>query len=302
MANKSPLSAAKNIVETISKSLNSIGVMFRIFHRVKDSTSIDKKLQTSEKYYKKESKIQDVIGIRVVLYFSDDIKIVHGVISRIYEESKKDTSIDDLDATTFKPVRYNIVYKLSENDSYSVSDDVSEYVDSTFELQIRTVLSEGWHEVEHDMRYKFKSDWADSPAEYRRLNGVYAAIETNEWTMIKILEDVAYHHYKEKNWESMLRQKFRLRIYDFTIGDEITNMFNNDIGLAKSFFRLDRDALIERLYALNYDYPLKLKNLILFANVVFIKDKRILDLTPPVFIEEFNGRCLALFPKSAIKP
>lgn len=288
MANKYPSSAANTIVETISKSLNSIGVMYRIFHRVKDQTSINKKLQSNEKYYKKEAKIQDVIGIRVALYFPDDIKIVHKVISHIYEESKKDTSIDDLDATTFKPVRYNIVYRLTENDSYSVSDDVSEYVDSTFELQIRTVLSEGWHEVEHDMRYKFNSDWTNSPAEYRRLNGVYAAIETNEWTMIQILEDVAYHQYKERNWESMLRQKLRLRIHDFTIGDEITNLFNNDIELAKSFFRLDRDALIERLYTLNYDYPLKLKNLILFANVVFIKDKRILDLTPPEFIDEFN--------------
>lgn len=288
MTHKYPSSAANNIVETISKSLNSIGVMFRIFHRVKNQSSINKKLHSDEKYLKKEAKIQDVIGIRVALYFPDDIKIVHRVISHIYEESKKDTSIDDLDATTFKPVRYNIVYRLTENDSYSVSDDLSEYVDSTFELQIRTVLSEGWHEVEHDMRYKFKNDWADSPAEYRRLNGVYAAIETNEWTMIQILEDVAYHQYKEKNWESMLRQKFRLRMHDFNIGNEIKKLFDNDIELAKSFFRLDRDSLIEKLFTLNYDYPLKLKNLIFFANIIFIKDQQILDLTPPEFIDEFN--------------
>ncbi|MBK7959276.1 MAG: hypothetical protein IPK03_14995 [Bacteroidetes bacterium] len=27
-------------------------------------------------------------------------------------------------------------------------------VDSTFEVQLRTILSEGWHEIDHDLRYK----------------------------------------------------------------------------------------------------------------------------------------------------
>jgi ppGpp synthetase/RelA/SpoT-type nucleotidyltranferase len=32
-------------------------------------------------------------------------------------------------------------------------------VDNTFEIQFRTTLSEGWHEVDHLMRYKCKPDW-----------------------------------------------------------------------------------------------------------------------------------------------
>ncbi|RGY92598.1 hypothetical protein DXA15_21945 [Parabacteroides sp. AM58-2XD] len=28
-------------------------------------------------------------------------------------------------------------------------------IDSTFKIQVRTTLSEGWHEIEHNMRYKY---------------------------------------------------------------------------------------------------------------------------------------------------
>jgi hypothetical protein len=54
-------------------------------------------------------------------------------------------------------------------------------------------------------------DWEGNEVESRKLNGIYATLETSEWTMIKIFDELAYKHYK-KNWNSMLRQKFRLRL------------------------------------------------------------------------------------------
>ncbi len=288
MKPKYPSSVANQIVENINKSLESIGVMFRIFQRVKTNDSIDRKIKSKDKYINFESKIQDLVGIRIVLYFADDIKIVHKLISSLYEENKKDASIDDLDAKTFNPVRYNLVYRLQKDECYSLQSDHVDYVDLTFELQIRTVLSEGWHEVEHDLRYKFENDWSNSLPESRRMNGVYAALETNEWTMIQILEGVAYRQYKEKNWEAMFRQKLRLRIHDFSLGEELCEIFDNDSELAKVFFRIDRDALIFNLYKQEYSYPLNLKNLIYFSNVVFIRNEKILILTPPEFVEEFK--------------
>ena len=45
--------------------------MFRIFSRVKTENSIRHKLEV--KYAAKKSRIQDMIGIRIVTYFQDDV-------------------------------------------------------------------------------------------------------------------------------------------------------------------------------------------------------------------------------------
>ncbi|EGR1265185.1 hypothetical protein ACSVJV_001779 [Vibrio cholerae] len=288
MTEKLPTIIERYLAENITKTLDKLGVMYRIFSRAKDSCSLEKKINSKSKYLAGEAKIQDLIGIRIVLYFPDDIALVHKAMSAKYTERQKDASIDDLDDNTFKPVRYNLIYELPSGSLYDLSFENAQCVDNTFELQIRTVLSEGWHEVEHDLRYKFQNDWKESPIESRKLNGVYAALETNEWTMLQILDDVAYKHYKQRNWEAMLRQKLRLRIPDFKLESEINQLFDADIELAKKFFRIDRQELLSEMHHKGFDYPLNLKNLVWFANVVFIKNQAILDMTPELFIEEFS--------------
>lgn len=283
-----PSTNEKTIVKNISDTLNRIGIMYRIFSRSKDIRSLTKKIESKPKYKEGRAKIQDLVGIRIVLYFPDDIELVHRAMSATYVERRKDASIDDLDDNTFKPVRYNLVYELQGGLHYDLDFENSHCVDDTFELQIRTVLSEGWHEVEHDLRYKFQDDWQQSSTESRKLNGVYASLETNEWTMIRILEEVAYKHYKQQNWEAMLRQKLRLRIQDFELGAEINQLFNSDIELAKKFFRIDREELVSELYTKGFGYPITLKNLVWFANTVFVRDERILGSTPEEFVEEYS--------------
>lgn len=288
MTEKLPSMIERSIVENITKTLDKVGVMYRIFSRAKDSCSLVKKIHSKTKYLAGEAKIQDLIGIRIVLYFPDDIALVHEAITAKYIERQKDASIDDLDDNTFKPVRYNLIYELPSESLYALDCENAHCVDNTFELQIRTVLSEGWHEVEHDLRYKFQNDWQESLTESRKLNGVYASLETNEWTMIRILEEVAYKHYKQRNWEAMLRQKLRLRIQEFNLGDEIKEIFDADIELAKKFFRVDREELLSEMYNKGFDYPLNLKNLVWFANIVFIRNEAILNTTPEMFVDDFT--------------
>ena len=183
--------AEKDIVEEITKALNKLGIMFRIFSRIKDNSSLEKKIKSDNKYIDGSSKIQDLLGIRIVLYFPDDIQLSHKIISNLYEENSKDSSIDELKSNIFKPIRYNIIYKMPKG-SHTISHKHANLIDLTFEVQIRTVLSEGWHEVEHDLRYKFKDDWINYSEEDRKLNGVYASLETSEWTMLQIFQSISY--------------------------------------------------------------------------------------------------------------
>lgn len=277
-------SKLKELLESIESLLSQMGVMYRIFGRVKDFPSLQKKLDLDERYGSGKL-LQDYIGVRVVLYFPDDIDIVHKALSSFYSEREKDQSIDSMNDSTFKPVRYNLVYEIPGEVIFSGIKEFEGKIDNTFELQIRTVLSEGWHEVEHDLRYKCGSDWEGFPTESRKLNGVYASLETNEWTMIKIFDEIAYGHYKNGNWESMLRQKLRLRLSKDSLDKEIIDILDGSPSLAKKFFRIDRSALMYTLNQHGYGYPVNLNNLVYFSNLFFVGDEKIMSLTPDLLKE-----------------
>jgi len=197
-------------------------------------------------------------------------------------------SIDESKNDEFKATRYNIVYSLNSEDTNILNlGDKADKIDSTFELQIRTIFSEGWHEVEHDLRYKCKSDWNGFDNQSRRLNGVYAALETSEWTMIKIFDELAYSHYKKREWSAMFRQKFRLRFTDESLESDLMEIFE-DKELVKRFFRLDRSKLIRDMNRKGFYYPMKLQNLIYFANIHKIKDEKVMALIPQMMIEEMG--------------
>lgn len=278
----------KQITASISSKLSDVGIMFRLFSRAKSQESLKKKLD-SDPEYGNGKKLQDLIGVRVVLYFNDDIDTVREIISSSFDERSKDVSIDENRNDEFKATRYNIVYSLAQNytDNLNLKDE-SVRIDNTFELQIRTIFSEGWHEVEHDLRYKCKSDWQGFDNESRRLNGVYATLETSEWTMIKIFDELAYSHYKNRDWCAMFRQKFRLRFVDETLDENLLEIFE-DKELVKRFFRLDRSKLINDMSRKGFYYPMKLQNLIYFANIHKIKDERVTALIPAMMLEEMSG-------------
>lgn len=279
----------KDIVERITSDLDRVGLMYRIFSRSKDRDSLRRKIESDEDYGTTK-KIQDLIGIRVVLYFNDDIDTVRNVVSRAYEERSNDVSIDEAKNDEFRALRYNVVYSLSNDLSslLSLRDDANT-IDTTFELQIRTIFSEGWHEVEHDLRYKCKSDWEGFDEQSRRLNGVYASLETNEWTMIKIFDELAYSHYKKNEWPAMFRQKFRLRFSDMTLDESISEIFE-DVSIVKKFFRINRAELISDMVDRDFYYPINLSNIIYFANITKINNAQILSITPSLMLEEMGKR------------
>jgi len=277
----------KEITGLISSKLDDVGLMYRLFSRAKSAESVQKKLETDPEYGVSK-KLQDLIGIRVVLYFNDDIDTVRDIISKIFDERKNDVSIDENKNEEFKATRYNIVYSLDQSNTNSLNlQGEAIRIDNTFELQIRTIFSEGWHEVEHDLRYKCKSDWHGFDNQSRRLNGVYATLETSEWTMIKIFDELAYSHYKNREWSAMFRQKFRLRFTDDILSEELLAIFE-DKELVKKFFRLDRSKLIMDMSSKGFYYPMKLQNLIFFANTYKIKNQRIAELVPSIMLEDMR--------------
>lgn len=270
---------AQQLTSDISDSLTRCGLIFRIFSRVKSESSIRKKLEV--KYTDKKSKLQDLIGIRIVLYFQDDVDAL-ALYYSVGDVVKK--AIDELDSSTFRPQRLNITNRipteLMDDFLAALPDEFKDRIEPTYEIQIRTVFSEGWHEVEHDLRYKCKEDWTGCEPYSRALNGVIATLETAEWNMRAIFAEMARHNFMHSNYSAMLRNKFHLRFKSDSLSESLNDYLNKNRHLAEAALNVDRLIVIYTLLIHKGNFNLTFDNLFFLINRIEMMDADIIALEP----------------------
>ena len=284
----------RNIKEQIESVLKRTGVLYRLFSRIKGENSINEKIERKEKKregYSPDGKLmQDIIGFRITTYFSDDVKILVDYFSSYFD--KVELQYDKPDKEAFKPLRKNLICRMCDdnlkifNDLKTVNKESFSLIDSTFEIQFRTTLSEGWHEVDHNMKYKCQNEWEDS--QIRILNGIYATLETSDHALITLFEDNAYQHYKEKNWTAMLRNKYRLRFDLKPLSSEISDIFCKEMDLAKCFFRIGRRDIINHILNTSIRMKITFDNIVFLCNYLKIKNETIFNLTPEILKDDFK--------------
>lgn len=261
----------QHLEEALQEILNSCGLYFRIFSRVKTADSIAKKIQKGN-YGTEENpkKIQDLLGLRVVLYYHDDLSICQDIMESTFQMID-DWSVAKYNVNEFKATKINGVFRIPEEYFKLYKRELwSLPIDTTFEIQFRTVFFEGWHEIEHDMRYKSElSDqefWEGSEDLSRILNCILANLELSDWSLVQLFDRLSYNHYKKGNWELMLKSKFRIRLDESkNLHPGIIEIFDNNKDIAKAFFKRKRMDLIRELLKLdnpnvNYDLIIKLLN------------------------------------------
>ena len=283
---KTLLSCIENeISQEIEQQLLRSGLYFRIFSRVKTHSSLSAKIKNKGELYLRETKkMQDISGVRVVLYFFNDLDIVHNYLCSL--PNFLDKSVDPYNDTTFQPTRRNLIFRMSESQSAYMkaalrSSDLLQHekdlIDNTYEVQLRTVLSEGWHEVEHDLRYKFKDDawWSYCSDDSRMLNGIYATLETSERAMLHMFASITYKNYKNHDWAAMIRNHFCIHLKTNTLDPSLIALFNRNLNLPKQIIRIDRANLIAKILAINTPLPLTMSNLLFLINRWFLQDESI---------------------------
>lgn len=260
-----------HLTDAVREILNSCGMYFRIFSRVKTASSIAEKICRG-KYGTEENpkKLQDLVGLRVVLYYYDDLSICRDIMESTFQMID-DWSRPKYNADEFKATKINGVFRFPEEYFNLYKKKLwSLPIDTTFEIQFRTVFFEGWHEIEHDMRYKsFLSDdefWKGSEELSRILNCILANLELSDWSLVQLFDQLSYNHYKSENWELMLKSKYRIKMSDAeTLDPQIIQIFDRDKDIAKQFFKGSRKDLIKELLKLdnphlNYNLIVKLLN------------------------------------------
>lgn len=278
-----------NIIKfDLEQTLQRSGLFYRIFSRSKSIKSINKKLENKKGIYSANGKkLQDIIGIRIIFYFLEDVEVFHSYLksrpnfldeSNSYKDLEQTETIGELKNLTdkvFMPTRLNLVFKMNENcarELTNVLKSTQEFdytlIDTTYEIQLRSVLSEGWHEVEHDLRYKCRTEswWDYCQTESRMLNGIYATLETSERAMGNIFSSIALKNYKEKDWSAMIRNHFCIRFQDDVLPEWMINLFNNDKDAAKNILKTNRAEILNSLFKFSTTYPLLMENIVYLIN------------------------------------
>lgn len=273
---------AERLRRDIERDVASIGILARVFARGKSERSLEKKLAREPGKYSKEGRvIQDGVGVRIALYFADDVLIAEDMLRARYEYLPESSSIDAIDESTFNVVRRNLVFRLSDEDRIEMQrGGCGIYpLDSTFEVQLRSMLSEGWHEVEHDLRYKCKPHWVGHSDLNRALNGVFAALETSEWSMLKIFDDLALRHYRARHWAAMTHARLRVRA-EPELHQDIIGFLDSNGAASKALFRADRKVLFRKLFESRISLPINLSNFVYLWNHVSLQDGVLASFAP----------------------
>lgn len=275
----------------LAARLGSSGIMHRLFMRVKTPQSIGRKLSHKGDNYRPDGKkLQDAIGLRVVLYFPEDVEILsfflscRGVVKEV---------VDEPDATTFRPQRLNLTHRLPgplrEAFRRALPPDVAPLIDDTYEIQIRTIFSEGWHEVEHDLRYKCRADWAGCDSYSRKLNGLFATLETAEWAMQSLFSEMAQKNRADGNYAAMLRNRMRIRLQSEDFSPAVAQHLEANPAVADALMQADRMVLL--LTLLNHRAALRLDHdhLLFLVNRIELQDPAVSALESEAVRRELDA-------------
>lgn len=278
----------RSIHRKVKKKIELFGIIHRLFSRVKTKKSIIHKIKNKNyKYIHEEKKIQDLFGVRAVVYFSDDIEICKYLLDKKFNIVS--TNITQEKEERFGPHNYNIVVEipdLSPGECYFVKK--YDFIDSTFEVQIRSVLSEGWHEVDHDLRYKRQSDWEEHEDLSRAFNSIMATLENCDRSILHVFDELAERHYEEGNFQAMVRSKLRLRFAPSPGSDDVWNYIGQSPRVAEQIYQTDRKKLLKSLIDTGISVPITLENIVFIINRTQIADGGLKDLEPQVIQRQLD--------------
>ncbi|MDD6404543.1 MAG: hypothetical protein PUG00_01935 [Clostridiales bacterium] len=277
-----------SLLNTLVTKLNNAGIYFNSTSRIKSESSLLHKLETG-KYSMQEGgrKIQDIIGIRINLFYLEDMDICEKILEETFLLDNWSKTKNE--ENKFEAQKCNGVFRIPSKYLRNIPASVwNKPFDQTFEVQLRTVLFEGWHEIEHEMRYKYKlgSDsretdlWTGHEDLSRVMNSIIANLELCDWSIMQIFNSIHDSQYKEKNWENAIRSKYRLRITQDPLKPELREYLDNNPDIVSQFHAVSKRELVEILLNKKYHKELTPDRVIYLINKEIVHNEyisRLLD-------------------------
>jgi len=188
-----------SLTEQINEMIisNNISLGFPIQSRTKSFESIKNKIEERRFNLKNSiTELQDLVGVRIILLFNQDVKTICKILSDNLEIVKKYNTNEKLQDNQFGYSSEHYIVKIPENWL-----DVPTFKDSDIcnvEIQIRTLSQHIWVEASNTFQYKQEDN---IPREIKRsISRVSALLETIDLEFDRLLTE--REKYKENPIEN----------------------------------------------------------------------------------------------------
>ncbi len=164
-SNKKNFIAAKNTyIRLINALIKKSGIdeVTKTEGRIKDKDECIKKfhrkyqnrLEAEEKPYEIKSFISDLIGIRIVCLYEDQITWLSEMLQKHFKILDITDKISSMENTEEIFGYKGLHMDLALNDEMASLPKYSKYADNSFELQIRSLIQDAWSVLDHKIKYK----------------------------------------------------------------------------------------------------------------------------------------------------
>lgn len=153
--------------ETLRQALKEQRVTVTVLeHRVKTQASLAGKLELKGAKYSTLDDVTDIVGMRVVTFYSDDVDKVAAIVNETFLVDRSN-SVDKRKLHRLDSFGYNSLHYICKLPKSVVNDpDMPLLNELRFEIQMRTALQHVWSTLDHDTAYK--GGGVNIPNEYKR--------------------------------------------------------------------------------------------------------------------------------------
>ena len=178
---------AQEIKQTLKDTFAKVGlIVTSIESRVKTEDSLAGKLELKGAKYKTLADITDIIGLRVITYYSEDVDKVASAVDRLFEVDWQN-SVDKRKLLEIDTFGYMSLHYICSKKDFPYR----------FEIQMRTLLQHAWANMNHDTGYK---SGVEIPTSYKRsINRLAGLLELVDAEFSRIREELADYRRRVKS-------------------------------------------------------------------------------------------------------
>lgn len=209
------------VYEKIYTGLKTQGLrVLSISSRVKTAISLKGKLEKHSGKYKSLDSLTDILGVRIITFFSDEVDRAGNIISNLFDVDWEN-SIDKrsmIKEREFGYLSLHYVCSLKKEEGFSEN-----YTSKKFEIQIRTGLQHIWAEIEHDIGYKGEKSTAKATC--RRFAQLAGLLEIADREFIEI-RDTMKNYAREIQYKVVMNQLEDIEINSVSLSEYISGNKN----------------------------------------------------------------------------